>query len=223
MLVSPAAEAIAEAIAAHEPRVYPALPGRRNDQLAPVLLPLSRCENRWLLWVTQRSHGLSEHAGEICFPGGRPEVDDEDLRATALRETHEELGIEQAEVLGELSRIPLYTSEYRLVPFVAIVDGQIPHANPSEVFAVLQLDVTKELERESIAAIAFDIGTMSGLAPVFYPDKLGGGAQSAAMFGATAITAYELLAVLAPLYGVTPPPLRAGLDWETVNASLKED
>lgn len=222
MLATPTPAAIAAAIAAHEPSTYPALPGRRNDQLAPVLLPLAQRDDRWLLWVTQRSHGLSEHAGEICFPGGRPEADDANLQATALREANEELGIDSAEVLGELSRIPLYSSEYRLVPFVAIVEGQTPLANPSEVVAVLQLDVAEELARPSIPAIAFEIGTMSGLAPVFYPARFGGGAQPAAMFGATAFAAYELLAVLAPLYGMTPPPLRAGLDWETVNASLKE-
>ena len=46
------------------------------------------------LVLTQRSIHLRDHPGEICFPGGRWERGDSDLSFTALRELHEELGIE---------------------------------------------------------------------------------------------------------------------------------
>ena len=48
------------------------------------------------LILTRRTAHLREHPGEICFPGGRWEEGDQDLWATALRELHEELGIEAA-------------------------------------------------------------------------------------------------------------------------------
>lgn len=45
------------------------------------------------LILTKRSELMRHHPGEICFPGGRQEIDDEHLLATALRELKEELGI----------------------------------------------------------------------------------------------------------------------------------
>lgn len=53
---------------------------------------------------TLRSKHLNQHAGEVCFPGGKWESQDHSLLATALRETHEEIGLSHQliEVLGTL-------------------------------------------------------------------------------------------------------------------------
>ncbi len=53
---------------------------------------------------TLRSKHLNQHAGEVCFPGGKWEPQDHSLLATALRETHEEIGLAPAmiDVLGAL-------------------------------------------------------------------------------------------------------------------------
>ncbi|MCC6751510.1 MAG: CoA pyrophosphatase [Deltaproteobacteria bacterium] len=153
--------------------------------------------------LTLRPLHLSRHGGEVCFPGGRPEAGDEDLWATAVREAHEELGLVVAERLGELSAMPLYTSEFRLVPFVAAVADTPLRPDPSEVAAVLRLSIREVLEQPEIEGISFAVGDVSGIAPLFRTD-------GHVVYGATAYTFLELLEVLAPLYERTLPPVRPG-------------
>lgn len=61
---------------------------------AAVLLALLNDGREDRVLLTQRSHTLREHPGEVAFPGGRREQDDNDLYHTALRECHEEVGID---------------------------------------------------------------------------------------------------------------------------------
>jgi 8-oxo-dGTP pyrophosphatase MutT (NUDIX family) len=72
---------------------------------------------------TRRHHELPRHAGEISFPGGRRDAEDADLMATALRETHEEVGLpaESVELIGALEPIPTIVTGYGIHPFVGIV------------------------------------------------------------------------------------------------------
>jgi 8-oxo-dGTP pyrophosphatase MutT (NUDIX family) len=72
--------------------------------------------------LTQRSTHLPDHAGQISFPGGKIEASDESPCAAALREAHEEIGLE-ASVIEPLGYLDLYmtTLGYRIVPTVARV------------------------------------------------------------------------------------------------------
>ncbi|MCK5801141.1 MAG: CoA pyrophosphatase, partial [Deltaproteobacteria bacterium] len=208
---------------AHTQVAMPALPGRTNHLLSPIILPLFRHNGRLCVWATRRSRALRDHAGEICFPGGRPEANDDDLAATARRELREELGLEVGPILGALSRVPVYTSDYRLVPFVAeVTDSAAPQGQASEVAEILRLDVAAELSRPSIEAIPFAVEDHRSLVPVFAPLDQGGQPQGALMYGATAITFFEFLTVLAPLYGLpSPPKLVAGShDWQSITKTL---
>ena len=89
---------------------------------AGVLLPLFVREG--MLWIvfTRRTDTVEHHRGQISFPGGAEEPEDEDLSATALRETGEELGIrpEDVRLLGLLSPIVTVTNFY-VAPFVAAI------------------------------------------------------------------------------------------------------
>lgn len=75
---------------------------------------------------TQRTAHLADHAGQISFPGGRSEPQDQGPPATALREAEEEVGLprRQVEVIGEL---PAYTTitRYVVTPVVALVRGPL--------------------------------------------------------------------------------------------------
>lgn len=94
---------------------------------AGVLVPIIDREAAGLsLLLTQRSAELKHHAGQVSFPGGRMEAHDADIVVTALRETHEEVGIAQHEVnvLGYLRPMPTITG-YAVTPVVGLVSGAV--------------------------------------------------------------------------------------------------
>ncbi len=93
-----------------------------NLRRAGVLLPLFvRDAGLWVLF-TRRTESVEHHRGQISFPGGSEEPEDESLYATALRETQEELAIAPSDVipLGSLSPIVTVTGFY-VEPYVAAV------------------------------------------------------------------------------------------------------
>jgi 8-oxo-dGTP pyrophosphatase MutT (NUDIX family) len=73
---------------------------------------------------TKRRDDLKRHAGEISFPGGRRDPEDPDLAATALRETHEELGLppDAVEIVGALPPTPTFVTNYAVYPFVGLIE-----------------------------------------------------------------------------------------------------
>ncbi|HLB38931.1 MAG TPA: CoA pyrophosphatase [Actinomycetota bacterium] len=112
---------LAAALAPHlevDPRPEPA-PG---DRLAAVLAVVIDDADPAVL-LTERAANMSRHAGEMSFPGGLQDPADADLRATALRETHEEIGVDpgQLSVIGALPPIHTFVSAILVTPFVATV------------------------------------------------------------------------------------------------------
>jgi len=92
---------------------------------AGVLVPLiERRQHGLSLLLTRRSTELKHHAGQVSFPGGRMEPGDLDIAATALRETHEEVGIsaESVSIIGYLEPMPTITG-YAVTPVVGLVDS----------------------------------------------------------------------------------------------------
>jgi 8-oxo-dGTP pyrophosphatase MutT (NUDIX family) len=112
----------------------------REPAHASVLVPLVlRAETTVLL--TQRTDHLNDHPGQISFPGGRAETTDADATATALREAHEEIGLEafEVEVLGSL---PTYTTGtgFIVTPVIALVQpGASLRPDPIEVAEVFEV------------------------------------------------------------------------------------
>ena len=104
-------------------------PGMREQlqsslQPAGVLIALfDRPETGLSVLLTQRSTELNHHAGQVSFPGGRMEPDDANICVTALRETHEEVGIapNQVSVIGYLDAMPTITG-FAVTPVVGLVD-----------------------------------------------------------------------------------------------------
>ncbi len=98
-----------------------------NSTLTPaaVLVPIVERPSGLTVLLTRRSAELKHHAGQVSFPGGRAEDHDASLVETALRETHEEVGVrnEDVSVVGFLSTMPSITS-YSVTPVVGMVCAQ---------------------------------------------------------------------------------------------------
>jgi 8-oxo-dGTP pyrophosphatase MutT (NUDIX family) len=109
---------------------------------AAVLVPLFLRDDEPHVVLTLRREDLRRHAGEISFPGGREDPEDADLRATALREAQEEIGLDPAGVhlVGALQPVPTIATGYAVYPFVGLIEpGQTWLPAEAEVAAVLEL------------------------------------------------------------------------------------
>jgi 8-oxo-dGTP pyrophosphatase MutT (NUDIX family) len=89
---------------------------------AAVLVPIMERADGMTVLLTQRSADLRIHAGQASFPGGRMEPHDPDVCATALRETHEEVGItpDSIDIIGYLQPMPTITG-FAVTPVVGLV------------------------------------------------------------------------------------------------------
>ena len=108
---------------------------------ASVLIPLVLRPEGLSMLLTQRTAHLTDHAGQISFPGGRAEEYDASAEDTALRETEEEIGLHRRhiEVIGTLPDYVTGTG-YRVTPVVALIAPPFaltPDANEvAEIFEV---------------------------------------------------------------------------------------
>ena len=124
-------------------------PGLRR---AAVLLLLYRKDGEYAVLFNKRTHKVEFNKGEICFPGGGMDDGDAGPMETALRETHEEMGISPASVtvLGELDETTTRAG-FVIRPFV----GTIPYPyefRPSEdeVEEVLEVPVSSLMDRRNV-------------------------------------------------------------------------
>ncbi|QWE08201.1 CoA pyrophosphatase [Polynucleobacter ibericus] len=92
---------------------------------AAVLIPLILKEDGLSVLLTQRTNHLHDHAGQISFPGGRMDTEDQSPVDTALRESKEEIGLEsgRVEIIGHLPQY-LTVSGYSVTPVVGLVQAQ---------------------------------------------------------------------------------------------------
>ncbi len=119
---------------------------------AGVMLLLYPKDGEYCILLNKRTNHVEHHKGEISFPGGSKDEEDATLLDTALRETHEEMGIrkEDIEVLGELDDTPT-NSRFLINSYV----GTIPYPydfKPSaiEVAEVLEVPVSVLMDESSI-------------------------------------------------------------------------
>ena len=116
-------------------------PGSKD---AAVLIPLYPAGDDLVAVFTERRHDLRRHAGEISFPGGRQDFPDEDLRATALREAEEEIGLapEDVQLVGALPPTGTFVTSYKIHPFVGLIaSGHAWTPQQTEVEQVLELSL----------------------------------------------------------------------------------
>jgi len=113
---------------------------------AAVLVPLYVQDGELHVVFTRRRDDMRRHAGEVSFPGGRQDDDETDLRLTALREAHEEIGLpaDDVELIGALQPTPTIATNYAVYPFVGLIDpGREWTLSAREVAEVLELSVSE--------------------------------------------------------------------------------
>ena len=101
------------------------IPSGEGLRPAAVLVPLFVREDTVHVVLTKRTDNVRTHQGQVSFPGGSWEQADMTLRDTALREAHEEVGLDPTDVrvIGMLDDLPTFVSGFVVRPFVA----EIPH------------------------------------------------------------------------------------------------
>lgn len=112
----------------------------RRSTAASVLIGLVMRDELTVLF-TQRTDHLTDHPGQVSFPGGRAEPEDADAVATALREAHEEVGLAASKV-DVIGALPIYATGtgFVVTPVVGLVapDFDIV-ADPFEVAEVFEV------------------------------------------------------------------------------------
>ena len=122
---------------------------------AAVLVPLAERGGELVMLFTERTHTVSDHPGQVAFPGGMAEPQDPDLVVTALRESEEEIGLRpaQVEVAGYLPAQAVITG-YAVLPVVGFYDPAFEaRIDPVEVAGVFEVPLAFLRNRENLIRI----------------------------------------------------------------------
>lgn len=186
-------------------RISRVLPSDPPPSPAGVAVPIALGPEP-VVFAVLRAASMRDHGGEVGFPGGKQEPDDRDLRHTALRELHEEVALEDVEVLGTLSPVPVITGRYLIHPtVVAVREGTTPRIASSEVEAILPISIGAFLSgARAFHAVSGSFRGATFVTPHFELARPDDGAP-VVLYGASAFVLYELLLRLAGELDVSLP------------------
>ncbi|MFQ5710664.1 MAG: NUDIX hydrolase [Candidatus Geothermarchaeales archaeon] len=123
--------------------------GRRRGAVLIILYP----DDDVKMIFTVRSQNVSEHKGQISFPGGSRERRDRSMIETAIRETYEETGIRVSEdqVVGRLDDALISVSNFVVTPFVAFLETP-PQPTPDEreITQIIEVPLSKLMDPDSL-------------------------------------------------------------------------
>ena len=146
----------------------------------------------WHVPLTLRPMDLADHAGQISLPGGTVEPGERSERA-AVRELEEELGVDahSIELLGEMSPIYLFRSNYLITSWLAVTRSQPDwRPNPAEVAELVKLPLAALLDPKTTGVeLRQDQGIAFQVPALRY--------QGHVIWGATAMILAELAAIVA--------------------------
>ncbi|GJM34989.1 MAG: coenzyme A pyrophosphatase [Saprospiraceae bacterium] len=164
-------------------------------KLASVLALFYAKASQWHLVLIERNstNANDRHKGQISFPGGKCEPEDQSLFHTAVREAEEEVGVpaESIKWLGSLTELYIPVSNFLVHPFVGFVD-HIPTFTPqlSEVKSILEVPFDYFLDKTNIQHTDMKIGQNITLRQVPYYSV-----EGKIVWGATAMIISELMEV----------------------------
>ena len=115
-----------------------------SSSCAAILIPIICKDSEWHLLFTRRTGKVSSHQNEVSFPGGSYETTDQSLEKTALRETFEEIGVEEKDIqiLGELP-FSITVTGFTVFPFIGLINWPVElKVSDEEVESVFSIPVT---------------------------------------------------------------------------------
>ena len=160
-----------------------------------VLLYPNGANGELHLALTRRTDNVGNHRGQISFPGGSVDPDDQSTSHTAVREACEEIGVcaEDLQLLGDLTPLYIPPSGFRIYPHVAWLPRRPDFVlQPGEVAELLEPPVTHFLDEHNIAVEDWLIG--GNLLQVPYYNVAGH-----KVWGATAMVLAELTTIIATI------------------------
>ena len=127
-------------------KINPKILSDGKNKLASVLIIIYGDKPEILM--TKKPITLTQHGGEISFPGGKISEIDDDLLDTALRETKEETGLKilRDSVIGQLKQVTTLNSGFTIIPFVCMLDSIGRLVPNSEVDSFLHIPLLPFLE-----------------------------------------------------------------------------
>jgi 8-oxo-dGTP pyrophosphatase MutT (NUDIX family) len=118
-----------------------------------VLVPVYFWKGEYYIIFIRRTETVKAHKGQISFPGGIYEKEDKTLLDTALRESHEEIGLrtEKVDILGELDDEITTTSNYIVSPFVGVIPWPYRFTrNKDEVDEILNVPLPMLFDKDCL-------------------------------------------------------------------------
>jgi len=168
----------------------PQLPNAKEGAVMSLIYPINNIPH--ILFI-ERPVYAGVHSGQIAFPGGKIEKNDNSILDAALRETKEEIGVnrEQIEVIGPLSQVYVLASNFIVYPFVGILQEKpIIIPDKLEVANTLEVPMYKFFEQGIIKEKVMKSAMGINLNAPYY--DIGG----KILWGATAMMVSELCAVI---------------------------
>lgn len=171
-----------------------AMPDRipENARASAVLALLFPKNDELHLLFIRRTEDGHAHSGQISFPGGRQDPEDADLRATAIREAQEEVGLmsDEFDIIGPLSSLYIPVSNFQVFPYVGFCAERPEYnINEQEVAYTIEMPLSHLFDEQNRIATEVRPASVPGLVlkvPAYeLPDK-------SFIWGATAMMLSEL-------------------------------
>lgn len=166
-------------------------PNERTRESA-VLILFYPADNQIFLPLILRPEYDGVHGGQMAFPGGRAEKEDENLIRTAMREAQEEIGVRLTDVkiLGQLTKLFIPPSNFYVQPVIGYLNHKPEfYPDPREVDKVVEIPLSEITNPEIISRKILNVRGVEVDAP-FY------NIQEHTVWGATAMMISELLTII---------------------------
>ena len=179
------------------PTFRPDINNQQTSVKAGVMILLYPNPTELYVVLMKRPEYPGTHSGQISFPGGKFEANDENLIKTALRETEEEIGVLSSNVmvLGQLTPLYIPASEFEVYPTVGFIDKPQFIIDPQEVEYVIEAEANFLLRPDKKGSNGFQITNTQGDIPYF---NINGNH----VWGATAMILNEFLEIVKDIQSI---------------------